>query len=193
MSPLAAVSGKDEEAVQELLGTTLTRMGGGRFRCDPETQVAAHRRPDITVTATQAPVQVAIEIKHDEKGWTIPNLRFALATQLAERYLYPANRRHGVLVITNHRDAKFWRERRSGERILFGKAIEKLQAQAVRISSNSTGSIEVAVRGLDASPGRRQVAKAKNARRSSATKKAAAAPKACKAVAKPAAKKPTAS
>jgi len=67
MSPLAAVSGKDEEAVQELLGTTLTRMGGGRFRCDLETQVAAHRRSDITVTATQAPVQLSIEIKHDRK------------------------------------------------------------------------------------------------------------------------------
>jgi hypothetical protein len=194
MSDRAVVeTAKDEESVQEWLGTTLVRMGGGRFRCDRETQVAANRRPDITVTATQVPVQIAIEIKHDEKGWTMPNLRFALATQLSERYLYPANRRHGVLVITNHRDAKFWRERRSGERILFGEAIEKLQAQAARISSNSTGPIEVAVRGLDASPGRRQVAKAKNARRSTATKKFEAAPKAGKAVAKPAAKKPPAS
>ena len=121
----------------------------------------------------------------------MPNLRFALATQLSERYLYPANRRHGVLVITNHRDAKFWRDRRSGERITFGKAIERLQAQAAGITSNSTGPIEVAVRGLDASPGRRQVAKAKNARRPSAMKKAVAAPKTRKAVARPAAKTPT--
>ena len=69
MSERAVVeTAKDEEAVQEWLGTTLARMGGGRFRCDRETQVAANRRPDITVTATQVQVQVAIEGKAQREG-----------------------------------------------------------------------------------------------------------------------------
>lgn len=155
---------RDEAAVQEWLGSTLEQRSGGRFRCARESQVADDRRPDIVVTATRAPVEVAVEMKHDEKGWTLPDLSHALATQLAERYLQPAGRRHGVLVVTNHRDAKFWRDEVSGERVTFGEALARLQAEARGIVANASGPIRVCVHGIDAAPSRRRVDPAKDSR-----------------------------
>lgn len=163
MSARAVVeTARNEAAVQEWLGSALEQKSGGRFRCARETQVADDRRPDIIVTGTRSPVEVAIEMKHDEKGWTLDDLGEALTTQLAERYLQPANRRHGVLVVTNHRDAKFWRDNASGERVDFADAIVRLQGEARGILVNDSGPIRVEVRGIDSAPARRQVDPAKD-------------------------------
>ena len=166
MSTRAVVeTARDEAAIQEWLGATLQQMGSGRFRCHREPLVAGGKMPDIIVTATSAPVEVGIELKHDDKGWTLTELSDALADQLAERYLQPEARRHGVLVITNHRDAKFWRDPARKKRLRFVEAIARLAAQAVTITRNSSGAIALAVRGLDASPSRRRVSAARDGRR----------------------------
>jgi hypothetical protein len=166
MSTRAVVeTARDENAVQEWLGSTLQRMGGGRFRCQREPLVAGGNMPDINVIASSAPVEVAIEIKHDEKGWTRTALSHALADQLTERYLQPEARRHGVLVITNHRDAKFWRDAAQKKRLGFAEVINRLAREAAAIRRNSSGSVTVAVRGLDASPRRRRVPAMMDARR----------------------------
>ena len=165
MSARAVVeTAKDEASVQEWLGDLLQTLGGGRFRAHREAQVAQENRPDIIITATSAPVEVAIEVKHDEKGWTLDDLRDALCKQLAEQYLQPENRRHGALVITNHRDTKFWREMEKKVRLTFDSVIAILQTQASTIRSNSSGPIMVAVRGIDAAPGKRAVAETKDGR-----------------------------
>lgn len=151
MSPRAVVeSASDEPAVQQWLGSTLQTMGGGRLVCHLEAQVAGAKRSDITVTATTAAAEVAIEVKHGEKGWTLPDLRRALRTQLAEQYLQPVNRRHGVLVITNHRTAKFWRDPQARRRLDFESVIAILSREAAAILQNSSGAITVVVRGIDA-------------------------------------------
>ena len=103
-------------------------------------------------------------MKHDDKGWTLSALRHALRVQLAEQYLLPANRRHGVLVITNHRDAKFWRDMEEKVRVGFDEVIALLQAEAASIATNSSGPIKVEARGIDAAPGKRAVAEAKDGR-----------------------------
>ena len=153
MSARAVIeSARDEAAVQQWLGSSLQAMGGGRLLCHQEARVAGAKRPDITVTATSAPAEVAIEVKHGEKGWTIPELRHALRTQLAEQYLQPGNRRHGILVITNHRAAKFWRDPDGKRKVGFDAVIAALSREAATILANSSGAITVAVRGIDAAP-----------------------------------------
>jgi hypothetical protein len=147
---------KDEGAVRDWLGSTLEQMSNGRFTCYREAQVMDQRRPDLIAAATSAPVEVALELKHDQKNWTLPQLGHALSVQLAEQYLQPAKRRHGVLVISNHRDSKFWLDKDEGKRVAFPAAITRLQKQAAAIDRNSAGLIRVEVRGLDAAPrGRR--------------------------------------
>ncbi|WP_430414029.1 hypothetical protein [Parasphingorhabdus sp.] len=143
---------KDEAAVQNWLGSTLANMSKGRFLPHRETHVADEKRPDLLITASSAPVEVAIEIKHDDKGWSLKDLRSALRVQLAEQYLQPENRRYGVLVISNHRDGKFWRDMEEKVRLSFDKTISLLQREAKEIRHNSSGSISVSVCGIDAAP-----------------------------------------
>jgi hypothetical protein len=151
MSARAVVeSALNEEAVQQWLGTTLQTMSGGRFVCHQEAQVAGAKRPDLIVTATSAPVEVAIEIKHDAKGWTLPQLSAALRHQLAEQYLQPPRRRHGFLVVTHHRAARFWRDNKARRRVSFSEVIERLAREATDLAVNSSGPVRVGVRGLDA-------------------------------------------
>jgi hypothetical protein len=151
MSARAVVeSASNEEAVQQWLGKTLEAMSGGRFVCHQEAQVAGAKRPDLVVTATSAPVEVAIEIKHDDKGWTLPQLSAALRHQLAEQYLQPERRRHGFLVVTHHRSSRFWRDNSARRRMGFAEVMKRLAREASDLTANSSGAVRVSARGLDA-------------------------------------------
>lgn len=165
MSDQAVVqSALNEAAIQEWLGAKLEAMGGGRFRAKREAQVANNKRPDLVLSGGSPVVEVAIEIKHDEKSWTLPDLRHALHHQLTEQYLLPASRREGILVISNHRDRKYWRDVEGGKRIYFRDLLVLLQREAAAIERNSSGFVRVAVKAIDAAPGRRVVAREKDGR-----------------------------
>lgn len=165
MSDQALVqSALNEAAIQEWLGAKLETMGGGRFRAKREAQVAGNKRPDLVLSGGSPVVEVAIEIKHDEKSWTLPKLRHALHHQLTEQYLLPASRREGILVISNHRDRKYWRDVEGGKPIYFRDLLKILQREAAAIERNSAGFVRVAVKAIDAAPGRRVVAQEKDGR-----------------------------
>jgi hypothetical protein len=165
MSDQAVVqSALNEAAIQEWLGAKLETMGGGRFRAKREAQVADNKRPDLVLSGGSPVVEVAIEIKHDEKSWTLPELRHALHHQLTEQYLLPSSRREGILVISNHRDRKYWRDVEGGKRIYFPDLLAVLQREAAAIERNSAGFVRIAVKAIDAAPGRRVVAREKDAR-----------------------------
>lgn len=157
MSSRAVVgTAENEAAVQEWLGDALSLRSDGRFHAHREAQVVHDDRPDIILSSASSPEQLAIEVKHGDKGWSLSDLKDALAVQLAEQYLQPANRRHGILVISHHRQARFWKDKAKRRRMSFSDMIEALQKQAATITSNATGPIKLAVRGLDATPGRRR-------------------------------------
>ncbi|MDR7155812.1 hypothetical protein J2W40_002648 [Sphingobium xenophagum] len=155
MSSRAVVgTAENEAAVQEWLGDALNLRSDGRFHAHREAQVVHDDRPDIILSSSSSTNQLAIEVKHGDMGWSLAALRAALAVQLAEQYLLPANRRHGILVISHHREIRFWKDKAKRRRISFSDLITELQRQAETITSNATGPITVAVRGLDATPGR---------------------------------------
>ena len=94
---------KDEDEVQNWLVEQMNARARGRFHAGfREAEVAAGDKPDVIIASTSAPYEVAIEVKHGGKGWTARQLEHALRTQLAEDYLKPETRRHGVLVISHH-------------------------------------------------------------------------------------------
>lgn len=155
MSSRAVVgTAENEAAVQEWLGDALNLRSDGRFHAHREAQVVHDDRPDIILSSTGSTDQLAIEVKHGDMGWSLAALKQALAVQLAEQYLLPANRRHGILVISHHRETRFWKDKAKRRRMSFADLIAELQKQAEAITSNATGPIMVAVRGLDATPGR---------------------------------------
>jgi hypothetical protein len=111
--------------------------------------------PDILVSAVAAPIEVAVEAKHGGKGWSTKALEGALRDQLAEDYLRPTNRRHGIFVITNHR-RRGWTHPRTRQRFNFSEMIAYLNGVASKITSNAVGDVSVTVVGIDALPRQRR-------------------------------------
>ena len=127
------------------------------FDCGPrddtmsarEPEVADKNEPDVVISAVGASVELAIEVKHGGKPWTVADLEHALAQQLATDYLRTQARRSGILVITNHR-SRTWRAPENGASLRFGPLISRLNGLAETLTSNPTGPIKVQVVGIDA-------------------------------------------
>jgi hypothetical protein len=81
-------------------------------------------------------------------GWTVRELEKALRKQLAEDYLKPETRRHGVLVISYH-GKRTWRDPDTKATLYFSDVIARLQKIALGILRNKLGAINVKVFGLD--------------------------------------------
>ncbi|TPK07986.1 hypothetical protein FJ872_23520 [Mesorhizobium sp. B2-5-9] len=140
---------KDEDEARNWLTEQLILRAKGQFHAYREAEVALSDRPDIVIASTSAQCEVAIEVKHGGMGWTMRQLDHALRTQLAEDYLKPITRRHGILIVTNH-TSRIWIDPQTNERHGFEKLISILAATASGIIENSSGAIEVACVGVDA-------------------------------------------
>ncbi|MDB5611129.1 MAG: hypothetical protein JWP25_8029 [Bradyrhizobium sp.] len=140
---------KDEDEVQHWLVEQMNARARGRFHAFREAEVAIGDKPDVIIASTSAPCEVAIEVKHGGKGWTARDLVGALRTQLAEDYLKPENRRHGVLVITHHRDRR-WLRVSDNKPISFADLIAWLSGIAATITENAVGQIAVKCAGINA-------------------------------------------
>lgn len=142
---------KDEDEVQKWLADQMTLRADGRFHVHREAQIARGDKPDIIVSSTAAPFEVGVEVKHGGMKWTVRDLEHALKQQLAERYLKPASRRHGILVVSCH-GKRTWRHPVTNEKLEFTALIEHFGAIARSLDRNQHGAIEARVLGLDASP-----------------------------------------
>lgn len=142
---------KDEYAVQDMLAWYLTREAAGRFTAVREKQINSDLRPDIGVTASISSQELAIEVKHGEMNWTLPALEDALRNQLARDYLKVPMRRRGILLISNHRKARFWWDKEMETKLSFADAVAYLSEIAKGLTENETGPIRVSVHGLDVS------------------------------------------
>jgi hypothetical protein len=138
---------QDEDEVQNWLVEQLNLRARGRFMALREAEVAQGDKPDVIIASTSAACQVALEVKHS-KNWTLRQLDNALRNQLAENYLKPEERRHGVLVITHHL-ARQWRDTETNEQMTFDGLIERLASVAATLVRNAAGAIEVKCIGLD--------------------------------------------
>ncbi|HUN95493.1 MAG TPA: hypothetical protein VMU69_04540, partial [Bradyrhizobium sp.] len=142
---------KDEDEVQNWLTEQMKFLSRGRFHTFRETEVADDDKPDIVVASISAPCEVAIEVKHGGKSWTARQLDHALRSQLAVDYLKPATRRHGILVITNHRNRR-WFHPKTNKPLAFQSLIDWLSETAVTLIDNGCGAIDVRCVGINALP-----------------------------------------
>ncbi|MDT4807859.1 hypothetical protein FQZ97_407130 [compost metagenome] len=141
------VFAREEEHVQEWLAERLTERKGGRFHVHREAQVAERNEPDIVISSTASTAELAIEIKHANKGWTVQQLEKAITSQLVGDYLRTPSRRHGILVVTMHRRRRW---KLDGEWLEFPQLIKHLESVAANTVCNRYGSLEVKVVGIDA-------------------------------------------
>ncbi len=143
---------KDEDEARNWLAEQISFRSKGRFHVYREAEVAQRDRPDIVVASTSARCEVAIEVKNGNKGWSIRDLENALCSQLAEDYLKPDTRRHGVLIVTNH-SVRNWIDQQTRERLPFNALIARLSGLAEKLLSNGSGAIEVRCVGVDSTLG----------------------------------------
>lgn len=147
---------KDEDEVQNWLAEQMNLRSQGRFHAHREAQVARGDKPDIIVSSTAAQVEVAVEVKHGGMDWSVRDLEKALTGQLAEDYLKPETRRHGVLVVSYH-GRRTWRDPDTRSTLTFQDLLNRLKTLASGVASNKLGPIEVRIFGINASlPGGRQ-------------------------------------
>jgi hypothetical protein len=139
----------DEDEVQQWLTEQIQSRSRGRYHAYREAQVAQGDKPDVIVASAAAQCEVAVEVKHGGKGWTATQLEQALRTQLAVDYLKPATRRHGVLVITHHRDRQ-WLHPLTRKAMSFDAVICWLSNIAATLVETDTGAIEVKCAGINA-------------------------------------------
>lgn len=153
----------DEDEVQHWIAEQMNYRSKDRFHVHREAEVALGDKPDIVVSSTSAQCEVAIEVKHGGMGWTARQLKEALEIQLARDYLKPSSRRHGVFVITNHRDRR-WQHPGSNKPLTFLKLTEWLAELAKSVVENDSGAVEVVCIGIDASDPKVQSGKGKRRR-----------------------------
>lgn len=142
---------RNEGEVRDWLMEQIDFRSKGRITAYREAEVADENMPDVIVSSTSAQCEVAIEVKHGGKSWTLRDYETALRQQLGNDYLKPATRRHGVLVISFH-GARQWRDPETNEIVTFDKLLKRLSGIAEALTTNSFGSaILVRCFGIDAS------------------------------------------
>ena len=148
LSKLAVIDKDDEESVQNWLAEQLSLRTNGRYHVHRETEVANKDKPDIIVSGATAQVEVAIEVKQADS--LSPNeLKGALTQQLAEDYLKPHIRRHGVLFMTDH-GRRQWKHPLTRKKLSFDGLLAFLSGVSNVTTKNSTGKVQVSVCGIDA-------------------------------------------
>ena len=141
---------RDEDEVQNWIVEQMNYRSRERYNAYREVQVAQGDKPDIIVSSTAAQCEVAIEVKHGGKGWTLRQLEHALVNQLGNRYLKPSTRRHGILVITHHGRRK-WRDPDTKTTLTFNDLMLRLDRTAYSETENDGGPIEVKCVGINTS------------------------------------------
>jgi hypothetical protein len=140
-----------EDQVRNWMMEQMNARAKGRFHAFREAQIAESNRPDVIVASTSAQCEVALEVKHSGKGWTLRQYERALRVQLAEDYLRQPSRRHGVFVVSKHKDRR-WRDSETNEGVTFEQLIARLTSLAATLTINANGdAITVGCFGLDAS------------------------------------------
>lgn len=153
-SQAVLLTAEDEDAVQKYLAEQLELTSHGRYHAAREPEIAESNKPDILLSSAHSMDEVAIEVKYGDKGWTAVTLEHALSAQLAEDYLRPANRRHGLLIVTSH-SSKRWRHPATGAMLSFSETITYLNLVASKLKRNAVGEVTVAVIGISALPRQR--------------------------------------
>jgi hypothetical protein len=140
---------RDEDALRNAIMSRLIDSNPTVFHPARENHVGQEKRPDVFIAGATCPFQVAVEVKQADY-WAGSELVRALETQLCGQYLYPQNRRNGILLLINTGAKRSWQIPGNSKRLGFSALVQALQTMAVGLS-NVGGRENVSVFGLDVS------------------------------------------
>lgn len=140
---------EDEAEVRDWLAERIQDRANGRLARFREVQVKDEKRPDLIFSSNSNNSQIAIELKHGNKRkWTVRSLRKTIEDQLVKKYLLPAERRCGLLVISLHEN-RVWIHPETRKRLDFEGLISDLRDHAAKVQKEHSVTIHIDVLGVD--------------------------------------------
>lgn len=156
----------DERVLRRAIAAWLISEARGAYTIGQEGVTADEKETDIRFRSTVNGVEGVIELKVGDKAYSGADLAATISDQLVGKYLAPAGRRAGLLLVTRaKRDS--WRHADDGATLDFAGLIAMLGDTARKYRDGFPGEIHLNAVGLDLVP-RLPTERDAKARRSSA-------------------------
>lgn len=140
----------NEREVQKWIATALRQCQGRAYTLTREPHVVDEKEPDIRFQSNATEASMPIEIKVAE-SWSLADLRAALVTQLAGRYLRVRDQRHGVLLLVHQKTRpKGWPDG-AGLCLSFTEVVATLRSEAEALGACDVGAACVKIAVIDVS------------------------------------------
>jgi hypothetical protein len=139
----------DERDMRSAIGNELEHRANCAYQIDQESITSGEKETDIRFRSLIPNEEGVIELKVGDKEWSVADYRNALEIQLVSQYLAPEHRRAGCLLITFAGGRDHWINPDSGQKLAFEELVALLQVDAAKLVELMSGTIRLAVRGLD--------------------------------------------
>ncbi|BCO28481.1 hypothetical protein MIZ03_3387 [Rhodoferax lithotrophicus] len=150
-SPRAAWAAiTDEKVMRREITRELRNASNNAYTVDQEGVTADEKETDIRLRAVSSDQQAVIELKLGDKR-PGRDLRDTIKNQLVTKYMAPESCRSGCLLVTvNHSHG--WKHPDSGKSLDIAGLASMLQAEALKVTAEMGGMVQITARVLDLRP-----------------------------------------
>lgn len=144
-------STEDEHVLRRAIAEWLTSQSRGAYTVGQEGVTAEDKETDIRLRSTVNGVEGVIELKVGDKPYSAADLASTIPDQLVAKYLAPAGRRAGILLVTRAKRTG-WKHPKSGASLDFAALITMLGEVAYAYRKGFPGELHIDATGLDMIP-----------------------------------------
>ena len=141
----------DERVLRRAIAAWLTSEERGAYTVGQEGVTAEEKETDIRLRSTVNGVEGVIELKVGDKPYSAADLAATIPDQLVAKYLAPAGRRAGILLVTRAQRTR-WKHPDAGTSLDFAELIAMLGDVARAYQNGFPGELHVDAAGLDLTP-----------------------------------------
>ena len=139
---------EDERVMRRAIAEYLISAARGAYLVDQEQVTADEKETDIRFRSTVSGIEGVLELKIGDKDYSGTDLMRVIPDQLVAKYLAPADRRAGCVLITRSR-RDCWQHHETSANLDFDGLIDLLQKQAIAIQKSFPAEIHIGAFGLD--------------------------------------------
>ena len=144
-------STQDEHILRRAIAAWFTSQAQGAYTIGQEGVTAEEKETDIRFRSTVNGVEGVIELKVGDKPYSGADLAATIPDQLVAKYLAPAGRRAGVLLVTRA-ERTGWKHPDTGASLDFAALIAMLGVVAYAYREGFPGELHIDAAGLELTP-----------------------------------------
>lgn len=141
----------DEHVLRRAISAWLKSEARGAYAIGQECVTAEEKETDIRLRSTVNGVEGVIELKVGDKPYSGADLAATIPNQLVAKYLAPAGRRAGILLVTRAKRTG-WKHPDTGTSLDFAELIAMLSEVARAYRQRFPGELHIDAAGLDLTP-----------------------------------------